>query len=51
MLLLVRRLVIFILFFFSEPHYDAEFDHLLRGKEIVVQADSIKLDGLTSEQV
>jgi dynein heavy chain 1 len=34
----------------NEPHYDTEFDHLLRGKEIVVQADSIKLDGLTSEQ-
>jgi len=34
----------------SEPQYDAEFDHLLRGKEIVVQSDTIKIDGLTSEQ-
>ena len=34
----------------TEPQYDIEFDHLLRGKEIVVQADSLHLDGLSSEQ-
>ena len=34
----------------NEPQYDMEFDHLLRGKEIVVQADSLQINGLTSEQ-
>ena len=34
----------------NEPQYDMEFDHLLRGKEIVVQADSLHLEGLTSDQ-
>jgi len=34
----------------NEPHYDFEFDHLLRGKEIVVQADSLRLDGFSADQ-
>jgi len=34
----------------NEPHYDTEFDHLLRGKEIVVQADSLHLEGFTADQ-
>ena len=36
---------------FSESHYDVEFDHLLKGKEIVVQADSLKIDGFTDQLV
>ena len=38
------------IFYFSENHYDMEFDHLLKGKEIVVQADTIQLNGFTDQQ-
>lgn len=34
----------------SENPYDVEFEHLLKGKEIVVHADDVSLSGLTSEQ-
>lgn len=33
-----------------DPSYDVEFDHLLKCKEIVVQADQINISGLTNEQ-
>lgn len=41
----------FVCFFYSEPHYDVEYDHMLRGKEIVVQADTLNLPEYTVEQV
>ena len=41
----------FSLSFFSENHYDKEFDHLLKGKEIVVQADQVSLPGYTDQLV
>lgn len=35
----------------SEPSYDSEFQHFLRGKEIVLTGTSLpKVKGLTSEQ-
>lgn len=35
----------------SEPAYDSEFQHFLRGKEIVLNGMSLpKVKGLTSEQ-
>lgn len=42
-----------IVFFFTvrEPTYDAEFQHFLRGKEIVLNSASLpKINGLTVEQ-
>lgn len=39
------------IFLFSEPSYDSEFQHFLRGKEIVLTGMSLpKVKGLTSEQ-
>lgn len=36
---------------FSEPSYDSEFQHFLRGKEIVLTGTTLpKVKGLTSEQ-
>lgn len=36
---------------FSEPSYDSEFQHFLRGKEIVLTGMSLpKVKGLTTEQ-
>lgn len=41
----------FPLVFRSEPSYDAEFQHYLRGKEIVLSGTSVpKVKGLSSEQ-
>lgn len=38
-------------FLFSEPSYDSEFQHFLRGKEIVLTGTPLpKVKGLTSEQ-
>ena len=44
-------LMIYLFFRFSENHYDNEFDHLLKGKEIVVQADSVNIPGFTDQLV
>lgn len=39
------------IFLFSEPSYDSEFQHFLRGKEIVLTGTTLpKVKGLTSEQ-
>lgn len=41
----------FTAFVCSEPSYDAEFQHFLRGKEIVLTGTSLpKVKGLTSDQ-
>ncbi|XP_065684969.1 cytoplasmic dynein 1 heavy chain 1 isoform X1 [Hydra vulgaris] len=34
----------------SQPNYDVEFDHFLRGKEIVVQSESLDLHGFSLDQ-
>lgn len=41
----------FPLVFLSEPSFDAEFQHFLRGKEIVLSGTMVpKVKGLSSEQ-
>lgn len=44
-------LPLFALVFPSEPSYDAEFQHFLRGKEIVLSGTTVpKVKGLSGEQ-
>lgn len=43
--------VFFLTLFSSEPSYDAEFQHFLRGKEIVLSGTAVpQVKGLSSEQ-